>query len=33
MEMDEHREARAQLQARIAELEKQLADCVKNKSA
>ena len=32
MEMDEHREARAKLQARIAELEKQLADYAKKKS-
>ena len=29
MEMDEHREARAKLQSRIAELEKQLSDHAK----
>jgi threonyl-tRNA synthetase len=33
IEMDEHREERAKIQARIAELEKQLADYAKKKSA
>jgi len=32
MEMDEHREDRANLQSRIAELEKQLADYAKKNS-
>ena len=32
MEMDEHREARTKLQARIAELEKQLSDHAKKQS-
>ncbi len=30
MEMDEHREPRAKLEARIAELEKQLSDYAKS---
>ena len=33
MEMDEHRADRQQLEARIAELEKQLANYAKKKSA
>jgi threonyl-tRNA synthetase len=33
IEMDEHREARAKIQARITELEKQLADYAKKKSS
>jgi len=32
LEMDEHREQREKIEARIAELEKQLADYVKKKS-
>lgn len=32
MEVDEHREQREKIQARIAELEKQLADYAKTKS-